>query len=82
MWDTRPRVSCAISAQARAPTRQFDYISECLDFRRGLNSVLLVGEKGGQEPVAQSGWEIYPMGSDARPEDIPRGAVAGLLIGQ
>jgi len=41
-----------------------------------------VGEKGGQEPVAQSGWEIYPMGSDARPEDIPRGAVAGLLIGQ
>jgi predicted metal-binding protein len=32
--------------------------------------------------VAQAGWEIYPIGSDARPEDIPKGTFAGLLIVQ
>jgi predicted metal-binding protein len=32
--------------------------------------------------VAQAGWEIYPIGSDARPEDIPKGTLAGLLIVQ
>jgi predicted metal-binding protein len=32
--------------------------------------------------VAQAGWDIYPIGSDARPEDIPKGTLAGLLIVQ
>ena len=30
--------------------------------------------------VAQAGWEIYPIASNARPEDIPKGTLAGLII--
>ena len=30
--------------------------------------------------VASQGWEIYPIGSDAKPEDIPKGTLAGIVI--
>lgn len=30
--------------------------------------------------VAQLGWEIYPIGSDAKAEDIPKGTLAGIVI--
>lgn len=30
--------------------------------------------------IASSGWEIYPYGSDANPEDIPVGNLAGLVL--
>ncbi|MBW1711315.1 MAG: DUF2284 domain-containing protein, partial [Deltaproteobacteria bacterium] len=30
--------------------------------------------------VASQGWDIYPIGSDARPEDIPKGTLAGIVI--
>lgn len=30
--------------------------------------------------VASSGWEIYPFGSDASPEDIPVANLAGLVL--
>ncbi len=26
------------------------------------------------------GWDIYPIGSDAKPEDIPKGSLAGIII--
>ena len=32
--------------------------------------------------VAEAGWEIYPIGSNARPEDIPKGTFAGIVIVQ
>ncbi len=32
--------------------------------------------------VAQAGWDIYPIGSDARPEDMPKGTLAGIVIVQ
>jgi predicted metal-binding protein len=32
--------------------------------------------------VARAGWDIYPIGSDDKPEDIPKGTLAGLLIVQ
>lgn len=32
--------------------------------------------------VASAGWEIYPIGSGARPENIPKGTLAGLIIVQ
>ena len=32
--------------------------------------------------VASSGWDIYPIGSSARPEDIPKGILAGIVIVQ
>jgi len=30
--------------------------------------------------VAASGWDIYPIGSNARPEDVPKGTLAGIVI--
>ena len=30
--------------------------------------------------AADSGWEIYPIGSDAQAADIPRGTLAGLVV--
>jgi predicted metal-binding protein len=30
--------------------------------------------------VAQSGWDIYPIGSNATPEEIPKGTLAGIII--
>jgi len=30
--------------------------------------------------IASSGWEIYPYGSDAKPEDIPVANLAGLVL--
>lgn len=32
--------------------------------------------------VARAGWDIYPIGSGARPEDIPKGTLAGIVIVQ
>ncbi len=32
--------------------------------------------------VAQAGWDIYPIGSGAKPEDMPKGTLAGLVIVQ
>jgi predicted metal-binding protein len=32
--------------------------------------------------VAQAGWDIYPIGSDAKPEDMPKGTLAGIVIVQ
>ena len=32
--------------------------------------------------AAASGWEIYPIGSNAKPEDIPKGSLAGIIIVQ
>ncbi len=30
--------------------------------------------------VASQGWDIYPIGSNAQPEDIPKGTLAGIVI--
>ncbi len=30
--------------------------------------------------VARAGWDIYPIGSDARAKDIPKGTLAGIII--
>jgi predicted metal-binding protein len=30
--------------------------------------------------VTSQGWEIYPIGSDANPADIPKGTLAGIVI--
>ncbi|MBW2092991.1 MAG: DUF2284 domain-containing protein [Deltaproteobacteria bacterium] len=30
--------------------------------------------------VAAQGWDIYPIGSDAQPEDFPKGNLAGIVI--
>jgi predicted metal-binding protein len=32
--------------------------------------------------VARQDWDIYPIGSGAKPEDIPKGVLAGLVIVQ
>ena len=32
--------------------------------------------------VAQAGWDIYPIGSGAKPGDIPKGTLAGIVIVQ
>lgn len=32
--------------------------------------------------VAREGWDIYPIGSDAKPDDIPKGTLAGIIIVQ
>ena len=32
--------------------------------------------------VATAGWEIYPIGSGAKPADIPKGTLAGIVIVQ
>jgi len=32
--------------------------------------------------TAKAGWDIYPIGSDAKPEDVPKGTLAGLVIVQ
>ena len=32
--------------------------------------------------VAAAGWEIYPTGSGAKPEDVPKGTLAGIVIVQ
>jgi predicted metal-binding protein len=32
--------------------------------------------------VAKAGWDIYPIGSDAKPEDTPKGTLAGIVIVQ
>lgn len=32
--------------------------------------------------VASQGWEIYPIGSSAKPGDLPKGVLAGLVIVQ
>jgi len=32
--------------------------------------------------VAQAGWDIYPIGSGAKPADIPKGTLAGIVIVQ
>jgi predicted metal-binding protein len=32
--------------------------------------------------VTRQGWDIYPIGSGARPEDMPKGTLAGLVIVQ
>ena len=30
--------------------------------------------------AASAGWDIYPIGSNAKPEDIPKGTLAGIVI--
>jgi predicted metal-binding protein len=30
--------------------------------------------------VASAGWDIYPIGSNATPTDIPKGTLAGIVI--
>ena len=30
--------------------------------------------------VCSAGWDIYPIGSNAKPEDVPKGALAGIVI--
>jgi predicted metal-binding protein len=30
--------------------------------------------------VASQGWDIYPIGSDAEPEDVPKGTLTGIVI--
>lgn len=32
--------------------------------------------------VAGAGWDIYPIGSNAKPEDMPKGVLAGIIIVQ
>ncbi len=32
--------------------------------------------------VALAGWEIYPIGSGAKPENVPKGTVAGIVVVQ
>ena len=32
--------------------------------------------------VAQAGWDIYPIGSGAKPADVPKGTLAGIVIVQ
>ncbi len=32
--------------------------------------------------VASSGWDVYPIGSNAKPEEIPKGTLAGIVIVQ
>jgi hypothetical protein len=32
--------------------------------------------------VARQGWEIYPIGSGAKPGDMPKGVLTGLVIVQ
>ena len=32
--------------------------------------------------VAEAGWDIYPLGSSAKAEDIPKGTLAGIIIVQ
>jgi predicted metal-binding protein len=32
--------------------------------------------------VAEAGWDIYPIGSSAKAEDIPKGTLAGIIIVQ
>ena len=32
--------------------------------------------------VALAGWEIYPIGSGAKPDEIPKGTLAGIVIVQ
>jgi predicted metal-binding protein len=32
--------------------------------------------------AAQAGWEIYPIGSGAKPDDVPKGTLAGIVIVQ
>jgi predicted metal-binding protein len=32
--------------------------------------------------VARQGWDIYPIGSGAKPEDMPKGVLAGIVIVQ
>jgi predicted metal-binding protein len=32
--------------------------------------------------VAAAGWDIYPIGSGAKPEDLPKGTLAGIVIVQ
>lgn len=30
--------------------------------------------------AATAGWDIYPIGSDAQPDDVPKGTLAGLVV--
>ena len=30
--------------------------------------------------VSSAGWRIYPIGSDAKPDEIPCGVLAGIVI--
>jgi predicted metal-binding protein len=30
--------------------------------------------------VASQGWDIYPIGSDAEPTDVPSGTLTGIVI--
>jgi predicted metal-binding protein len=32
--------------------------------------------------AAMAGWDIYPIGSDVKPEDIPKGTLCGIIIVQ
>ena len=32
--------------------------------------------------VALAGWDIYPIGSGAKPENVPKGTLAGIVIVQ
>lgn len=32
--------------------------------------------------VSSAGWDIYPIGSNAKPEDMPKGTLAGIVIVQ
>jgi hypothetical protein len=32
--------------------------------------------------VAQAGWDIYPISSRAKPEDMPKGTLAGIIMVQ
>jgi len=32
--------------------------------------------------VTTAGWDIYPIGSNAKPQDMPKGTLAGIVIVQ
>jgi hypothetical protein len=32
--------------------------------------------------VAEAGWDIYPIGSNAKAENVPKGTLAGIVIVQ
>jgi hypothetical protein len=30
--------------------------------------------------AARAGWDLYPVGGEAQPEDMPAGTLAGIII--
>ena len=53
-------------------------ISGCLRSRPSMEAVGI----DVYQMVAKEGWDIYPIGSDDKPEDIPKGTLAGLIVVQ